>query len=228
MVTLYEFPVSPFCDKVRRVLHVKRVAYRTEKVPLLATLGWYRHVNPAAKVPTLVHDGTTIADSTAIAHYLETTFDGPTLLPSDPAERALCNVLEDWADESLYFYQKRLKFTVQENARHWTQRFSVFDSWIGRALLSVFLVGRQERQLHAQGLGRKSLAAILDDIGRLVASVDALAERGEWLVGSALTLADIAVCAQLTSLAATPEGQGILERHPTTLAWMARVDAVTA
>jgi hypothetical protein len=27
-----------------------------------------------------------------------------------------------WADESLYFYQKRLKFTFDDAARQWTER----------------------------------------------------------------------------------------------------------
>ena len=32
MLVLHQFPISPFCDKIRRVLHVKRVPYRVRDV----------------------------------------------------------------------------------------------------------------------------------------------------------------------------------------------------
>ena len=34
MITLYQFEISPFCDKVRRVLHWKKVPYEIVEVPL--------------------------------------------------------------------------------------------------------------------------------------------------------------------------------------------------
>lgn len=228
MVTLYEFPVSPFCDKVRRAMHVKGVAYRSEPVPLLATVGWYRRrVNPARKVPALVHAGRTIVDSTAIAEYLEATFPGPSLFPDDPVERARCHILEDWADESLYFYQKLFKFMVGDNASTWVPRFSRFDSAFGRAVLARVLVGRQARQLDAQGLGRKPFSAIEADLVRLVGSVDAMLSSREWLVGERLSLADIAVFAQLDCLRGSPEGAVIVDRFADVSSWLARVDALT-
>ncbi|MEO7114207.1 MAG: glutathione S-transferase family protein [Polyangiaceae bacterium] len=229
MLTLYEFSVSPFCEKIRRALRVKGLAYRAEKVPLLATVGWYRRrVNPARKVPVLMHDGTKIADSSAIVRYLDATFDGPKLVPSDPSARALCLLLEDWADESLYFYQKLFKFKLGHESGEWVSRFSTFDSRAGRALLSVVLVGRQEKQLDAQGLGRKPIADVLEDVDVLVASVEALVASKPWLVGDALSIADIAVFAQLGALAASSEGARIIAQHPGAKAWLDRVDRATS
>jgi glutathione S-transferase len=227
MIVLYAFPISPFCDKIRRVLHVKRISYRTEPVSLLASRGWYRTVNPVGKVPAIEHDGKVIVDSTTIAHYLEEHFPAPALLPSDVKERALANMLEDWADESLYFYQKRLRFMVEANAVEWTPRFSAFDTAVGKALLRLVLPSRQAWVLRAQGVGRKPLGAVLEDLSRLVASVDAMAARSAWLVGDALSLADISIASQLTSVEATPEGRAILARFPAVLEWMHRVDALT-
>jgi glutathione S-transferase len=228
VIALYEFPVSPFCEKVRRILHVKGIPYRTEKVPLMATRGWYRRINPASKVPVIVHEGRVVSDSTTIAHYLERAFPTPALLPKDPAARALCHVLEDWADESLYFYQKRLKFALEEDARTWTPRFSAFDSRAGRALLSLVLVRYQERQLHAQGVGRKSQGAVIEDVTRHVAAVDAMAQRSAWLVGDDLSLADIAIVSQLSGIRATSRGAAIVAEFPHVVAWMNRVDEATA
>ena len=38
MITLYQFEISPFCDKIRRILNVKHVPYAIEEVPPTKTL----------------------------------------------------------------------------------------------------------------------------------------------------------------------------------------------
>lgn len=38
---LYQFEISPFCDKVRRVLNLKRQAYDIENVSVARTLSGY-------------------------------------------------------------------------------------------------------------------------------------------------------------------------------------------
>ena len=35
MITLYQFEASPFCDKVRRICHVKNLPYQVQEVSLL-------------------------------------------------------------------------------------------------------------------------------------------------------------------------------------------------
>src|SRR5262249_4719805 len=93
MLTLYQFEISPFCDKIRRVLNVKRVPYQTREVGLLEAQLGFKKVNPAGKVPALVtDDGRTVCDSTDIAYWIEEHHPEPPLVPRDPRERALMHV----------------------------------------------------------------------------------------------------------------------------------------
>ena len=110
MIVLHQFEISPFCDKVRRILHVKRIPYEVREVPPSRALTDVRRVNRIGKLPAIEDDGRVIADSTDIAHHLEERFPDPPLLPKHPLERALVHVLEDWADESLYYYEMTLRF----------------------------------------------------------------------------------------------------------------------
>src|SRR4051812_31570057 len=129
MLLLHQFAISPFCDKIRRVLHVKRVPYEVREVPLFdAITPRLRRVNPAGKVPCLQDGDRIVADSTDIAHYVEERWPDPPLVPRDPAARATCHVLEDWADESLYFYEVLLRFTRPDNARRWVPRLVEHDA----------------------------------------------------------------------------------------------------
>jgi len=228
MITLYQFEASPFCDKVRRVLHWKKQPYEVHEVSLWQALTQVRRLNPVGKLPCLEHDGRFLADSSDIALYLEERFPTPPLLPEDPAQRALCHVFEDWADESLYFYEMRLRFGIKENARRWLPALAAHDAAPFRALARRILPRIFAAQLRHQGIGRKSTAAVLADLDRHVAAVASLLDRGDFLVGDALTLADISVFAQLFCIRSANEGAAAIEKAPGVVRWMGRVDEATA
>ena len=227
MITLHQFQVSPFCDKIRRILHWKGIDYRIQEVPL-ARAPAIRRINPIGKLPCLEHDGTFVADSTDIAHYLEEKFPEPPILPKDPVQRALCHVLDDWADESLYFYEMRLRFTLPHNARRWIPELVHADSGILKALAPHVIPGMLRRLTRKQGVGRKSVQQVLEDVQRHVDALAGLLGDREWLVGEALSLADLSVFAQIRCIRGAEEGARIIEGHPPVVAWMERVDAATS
>jgi glutathione S-transferase len=227
VIVLHQFEISPFCDKVRRILHVKGVPYEVREVATSRSLLEIRRVNRIGKLPVLEDDGRRVADSTDIAHYLEERFPSPPLLPKHPLERALAHVLEDWADESLYFLEMALRFGQPHNRRRWLPVLTKYDPPWFRALAPAVLPVMFRRQLRAQGAGRKPLAMLVRDLERHVAATDGLVGDGSWLVGGSLSLADIAVFAQLACIRGTDEGAQALARFPRVAAWLERVDAAT-
>ena len=228
MLTLYQFEISPFCDKARRILHWKKQPYEVHEVSLWQARTQLRRLNPAAKLPCLEHDGRLVADSSEIALYLEERFPTPPLLPADPSQRALCHVLEDWADESLYFYEMQLRFGTRENARRWLPALSAHDSAPFRAVARLVLPRVLHAQLRNQGIGRKSLATVLVELERHVRAIATLLDGRDYLVGDALTLADISVFAQLFCIRGAAEGAVVIEKEPAVVRWMTRVDEATA
>ena len=228
MLRLHQFEISPFCDKVRRILHVKGQPYEVVEVPLVQSMRRIPQVNPIGKLPCLEHDGRRVADSTDIARYLEETFPSPPLLPADPRERALCHVLEDWADESLYFYEMALRFTVPANARRFVPVLLAHDPPWFRRVAAGLVPTLMRRTTRAQGVGRKPREMQLADVERHLEALNGMLGDGAWLVGGGLTLADVSVFAQLACIAATEEGADALARWPRVAAWLERVDQATA
>ena len=101
MLELHQFRHSAFCEKVRLVLAAKGLAYSVVEVtPGVGQLELYR-LSGQRQVPVLVDGSNVIADSSAIAQYLERHTPEPALLPADPALRAQALLLEDWADTAL-------------------------------------------------------------------------------------------------------------------------------
>lgn len=230
MLTLYQFEISPFCDKVRRILNVKNIPYRIEEVPPSKTLSVVRKRNPAGKLPFLLDDaGNVVADSTDIAHWIEQRHPEPRLVPADPRERALCHVLEDWADESLYFYEMRLRFTLPHNARRFIPELVKYESALVQKIAPLAMPMVLKRTVASQGVGKRPLDVVLRDVERHVDALQGLLAGGrEWLVADHLTIADVSVFAQLFCIRAADEGGRMVAARPGVAAWMERVDRATA
>ena len=81
MLTLYQFPISHFCEKARWALAYKNLDYETRN--LLPGFHVFTTKKLAARtsVPILVHDEIIIQDSSQIISYLDATFSQSPLTP---------------------------------------------------------------------------------------------------------------------------------------------------
>jgi glutathione S-transferase len=228
VLVLHQFEVSPFCDKVRRVLHYKRRAFDVREVPPTETIVSLRRLSPVGKVPVLEHDANVVADSSDIARYLDRVFPDPPIYPEDPRDRALAHLLEDWADESLYFFELWFRFGLRENAGEWSRRTTHSEPPLLRQATERALPTLMRNVLKAQGLGRKSDQGVVADFDLHLGALDGWLGTGEWLAGPRLSIADIAVYSQLACAGETDEGAAVLGRHPRVLAWMERVNGATS
>lgn len=88
MITLYSIPESLYSAKLRIVMRMKDVEFEVLPPPGGYGSDTYKQVVPAGTVPAIVHDGFVLADSEAIAEYLNEVFPDPQMLPGDARERA--------------------------------------------------------------------------------------------------------------------------------------------
>ena len=172
MRRLYHLPLSPFCRKIRLVLAEKKI-----EVELVEERTWERRMdflrlNPAGQVPVLKIDGLTLCDCGAIFEYLEETHPEPPLLPQEPAERAEARRLAAWFDD---------KFHHEVTANLLYER-------VNKKLARE---GYPESERIKAGI--RNIKYHLDYIGWLM-------ESRRWLAGDALTVADFAAAAQLSTL----------------------------
>ena len=196
---LHQFKHSAFCEKVRLVLAAKGLqAKLVEVVPGLGQLELFR-LSGQRQVPVLVDGSEVIADSTDIALHLEQRHPVPPLLPADPEQRSQVLLLEDWADTALATGCRRallqaaatnpkLRTALLPDATPTTLRQMVGalpGGWMGSVsdTLNSLLAPMEARQLH-----------------RNLEQLTALVAPGGYLVGEQLSLADLAVVAQLSLL----------------------------
>ena len=90
---LYDYYRSTASYRVRIALHYKQISYQSIPIHLIDHGGeqhqsTYLDINPQGLVPCLDQNGHPLTQSLAIIEYLEDTYPSPSLLPSDPWERA--------------------------------------------------------------------------------------------------------------------------------------------
>lgn len=224
---LYDLTDSPFCAKARMCLQVKGVPYRRVTLTL-AKRRELRQLNPLGKVPVLLDGGRAIVDSSAIARHLDAEHPEPPLLPSDPAARAYASLLEDWADESLYFVVGAFKWLNPAN------RATAVDRTMGelaagalRPLVARLVAWRIGRAYRGWGYGAGSLAHFEERMRSSLAWLAELVAGRPFLLGRSLTVADLAVYAQLAWMRRYVESR-LLDEQPAVVAWMARLDEIPA
>ena len=88
MITLYSIPESLYSAKLRIVMRMKQIPFEVLPPPGGYGSDAYKEVVPAGTVPAILHDGFVLADSEAIAEYLNEVFEEPQMLPGDAKERA--------------------------------------------------------------------------------------------------------------------------------------------
>lgn len=93
---LYTYWRSSASHRVRIALAYKGLAYEAVYVNLLSSEqrgDAYKQTNPMGYLPSLVIDGTTYTESTAILELLDELYPDPPLLPKKPEERARVRAL---------------------------------------------------------------------------------------------------------------------------------------
>jgi glutathione S-transferase len=152
----------------------------------------YLALNPFGRVPTLVHDGFVLYETTAITRYVDEAFAGIPLQPADPRARARMNQIVAVADSYAYWPLVRQVFAQR-----------VFSPAIGGAPNEAMIV---------EGLQRSKTA---------LAALDALASDGPFLVASSLSLADLHLGAMIAFFTAAEEGNSELSRYRKLSEWWA-------
>ena len=88
MLTIYSIPLSLYCAKLRILLRYKNLQWQEILPPGGYGSDEYKKIIPSGNLPALVDGDLIIADSEAIAEYLNEKYPQPSMLPEDIKLRA--------------------------------------------------------------------------------------------------------------------------------------------
>jgi glutathione S-transferase len=220
-ITLYDWAPSPFCMKVRAVLHYKSIPFR--RVNAAKHLREIRKRCGWSKTPVLEIDGTMIVDSTDIVYELERRVPTPTILPATARDRAACHALEDWTDESLYVSGLYYHWHDADGRKQVRQLFGpTLRGWLAHRYFSRAVM----RQLRGQGILGKTPTQVRRDLERHVDAAEGLVHGRDFLLEGGPFLCDFALMSQLVYLQRAPGASDLLEGRPGIAGFLARMRAL--
>ena len=196
------------------------------RVPVtLGRLRELRRLNPLGQVPVLVQGTEVIVDSSRIARHLEARYPEPALIPRDPTARAYATLVEEWADEALYFIVAAFKWLNPVNRRAAVENtVSEMTGAALRPLVGHLLVRRERRRYAAWGHTAATLGALEERMRENVAALAGLLDGRPYLLGRRPMLADVAAFAQLCWLGRYVERR-LLAETPAVQQWLERLAA---
>jgi glutathione S-transferase len=195
MLELYNFSQSTCSLKVRICLAEKGLDWVDRRLVSKDhdhLSDWYLKLNPNGVVPTLVHDGVPIVESSVIVQYLDDVFPEISLSPAEPVALAGMRAWLVFVDviptpavriPSFQYGGLLRKFqamTPEEFASLATRRPLKADFY---------------REMGRDGFSEERIAKALHDVRMTAARMDLMFEQngGPWLLGEQFTLADICV-----------------------------------
>jgi glutathione S-transferase len=211
---LHHYPNSPFSEKIRLILGLKHLAWRSVLIPVIlpkpdviALTGGYR------KTPILQIGADVYCDSALIARVLEARQPAPSLYPGNVP---LAPLLAQWADSTLFW-------TAVTWAMQPVGAAAMFDN-PPPEVLKAFAA---DRAGFTAGMRRNTLADATVQLQAHLAALDAqLDQDGPWLLGIAPTIADFSVAHALWFIRRAKPVAYLLDPYPALGAWLDRVLAI--
>jgi glutathione S-transferase len=201
---LIQIPFSHNCIKVRVALALKGLTYETQNITPMDRASVVA-ASGQGLVPVLVADGRAIADSTAILLYLEERYPDPPLIPFDPAARAECLILEDWADQAFMAISRRVAYgNVLSRPGRLAALFFPQDPAAARWLKERIAKRRVSQRF---GLSPARHAKDLVEAKRVAGLAMARLGGRRWLCGDTPTIADVALATMSAPMAADREAR---------------------
>jgi glutathione S-transferase len=226
MLKLYTAQNSICTQKVFLTLIEKGLEWQSEYIDLFKNEQYrpeYLRLNPKGVVPTLIHEGRPIIESSLICEYLDESFPEPGLVPASAYDRSRMRVWAKHIDEGVFEATREISFSAmfREKMKSMTeeQRNGRFNN-IGDP-------GRRVRFISTYQEGEDSVyvAQGIFAFEKMFREMESdLSSKQDWLLGN-FTLADI----NLIPFVARLEYLGLLNiwlgERPNVQAWWNRAKA---
>ena len=192
---LYGSSLSPYVRKVLAFAGEKGIELDLQPTGFPNPGPEFLEASPFRKMPAFRDGDYTLADSSAIIHYLEAKHPQPALIPSDPKLRGKAIWFEVFADTILVSCGAKIFFNL---------------------IVAPRFLGKPGDEEAARQAEFNDLPPILDYLERTVPDGDG------YLVGDCLTLADLAVAGPFANFRHTKTNVDP-ERYPRTVAYVDRI-----
>ena len=224
MLFLYHSTTSVCAIKVRLTLAEKELDYDGELLNLREGeqhKPGYVKLNPNHVVPTLIHDGKAIIESTLIVEYLDETFTDPPLMPADPYGRAIARLWMKKIDDYIHAACSTLTFAIVFPPVFRNKTQEQREAYYAAMPNATY---RERQRLSVeQGLGAPHVPAAAQAYDKYIGEMEATLASSPYLAGQAYSLADAAATPYVFRLEMLGLDKLWIGKRPRVEDWCARI-----
>jgi glutathione S-transferase len=180
----------------------------------------YLKLNPGGVVPTLVHDGQPIVESSLILYYIDEIFPEPPLMPKAPLARHRVRLYNKFIDEYLHNACTILTFATAFRPNFLKMPRETWLAEINKAPLKRR--AEYKRSVIEHGLDSEFVGEALSHHNKLLSWMADSLKGGKFLAGDSFSNADCAVIPYILRLELL-KLSGLWDRHPAVADWWARM-----
>jgi glutathione S-transferase len=222
MLELYHNINSVCAQKVRIALYEKDLNVNEHLLTLQGDQNdpAYMKLNPNGVVPTLVHDGNVITESSLILYYIDEAFPNPPLMPKTPVARHRVRLYNKLIDEYMHNACTIITFATAFRPRFLKM---VREEWLAE-INKAPLKRRAEykRSVIEHGLDSEFVIDALAQHQKLISWMVEDLKRGHYLAGESFSCADCAVVPYILRLELL-KLSAMWQIEPAVTDWWARV-----
>ena len=196
-IKLLGLAISVYTRIARLAMEEKNIDYVLQEVDIFADAGpppEYLALNPFGNIPCLLHGDLVLYETSAINRYVDEIHPVPSLQPSAPEERARMN-----------------------------QIIGILDNYCYRPMIWEIYVQRVVVPTGGGLTDEAGITAALPGLRLVLEQLDEWCAGQGFLVGQALSLADLHLYPMLSYFIETPEGRSMLDTFPGLQQWMRRM-----
>jgi glutathione S-transferase len=188
-----------------------------------------KHLNPLGQLPVLEIDGERVADSTRILHRIEQLAPGALTSGLDARGTAEAWLWEEFSDAALYPQVLAMRWADDRGWEMVRKEFFGALPPLLRDVIGALVRRRVQKDLIARDFLRAGLPACTERLQTMLDALDARAPEDGFWVGSAPSVADLGLFAQLHSLCLpqTPWLAETVAQRKRLARWLDRVDVAT-
>ncbi len=205
-LNLYQYTISPFTEKVRRVLTYKKIGWNPiechyeDKTNLLAVTGgkWTR-------VPVAEWDGEVVFNSADIIMWIDRKSPDRPVIPAGAL--GLCEIIDHWADNTLFMPILMLVIPDLLEAAGDPKLKANREKMIGMTTAQM----------------RTGAAAHRENLSALTAMIDEQLAGKDYFLGGGFTMADASLYHPFFFLALNPAAFALVKDRPNLMRWYERI-----
>ncbi len=209
MITLYQFPISHYCEKARWALAYKQIDHNVKNLIPGFHASTTSKIAPRSSVPVLTHDKNVIQGSDKIITYLDEEFPERNLTPNNEKLKDEALEWEKYVDKEVGIHLRRCCYHVLLEYPDIVISFFTHNGpWYGKFVVPYMFPKIKKAMHERMQINDETAKTSRQHLGTAIDKLHLHLQNNKFLVGDQFSRADLAAASLLAPFC-MPEKYGL-------------------